>query len=377
MDQYRSYIWVIKENTKPNSFNVKDRWKFLDHMEDGLKDLLNYYESFCTELADFEHNSSAEKGEKTISELQMELVENNPSARKQNQQLEIIEEKDSMPTTSDYSPVDRVETEPIRRKRESWSSLFRRSKANRGCKSFNSMWQSVSSSSGGIDIDDNPNELASSSTTQSKIQHELSSSSTFSNEFVPMELEEDLESEERTFQSKPSSTYVESNEEFMYCTKDLLPGPLNLDWIKKFEDDKPSYSKETGKTTKEAFPLQQKLRQVWTERDTKRKTEPTNDCLNYTGHLGSDSNSKISSYMNVNPLLTDEKSTFRGITARSNLFTNRKDTQRKVHNEEIQDYCDRISKMVNMMDESCDSNPFQDWEDTESEHSKVDSFRLT
>jgi hypothetical protein len=48
-----------------------------------------------------------------------------------------------------------------------------------------------------------------------------------------MEFEgEDSNYQEQTFESKPSSTYIDSNEEFMYCTKDILPGPLNLDLVK-------------------------------------------------------------------------------------------------------------------------------------------------
>ena len=88
-------------------------------MEDSLKDVLNFYEVFCNELADIEH-SSAEK-EKVNSEVSPEVLaahSNNSTARKANE-LEIIEEKDSVQTTSDYSPVDRVATEPNRRKRES------------------------------------------------------------------------------------------------------------------------------------------------------------------------------------------------------------------------------------------------------------------
>lgn len=204
-------------------------------MEDSLKDVLNYYESFCNELADFEQSDDGDYKDQPILERQIELIDvcNSASGRKHHQ-LEIIEEKESVPTTSDYSPVDRVETEPIRRKRESCSSLFRRSKASRGCQSYTSMIHS-SSESGTIDINDNINELVNLSSKLDTSQDEATNS--FNRNFVAMELEECLDTslssvtnyEERTFESKPSSTFIESNEEFMYSTKDLLPGPLNLE----------------------------------------------------------------------------------------------------------------------------------------------------
>lgn len=204
-------------------------------MEDSLKDVLNYYENFCNELADFEQSEDSDHKEKPLLERHIELIDvcNSASARKHHP-LEIIEEKDSVPTTSDYSPVDRVETEPIKRKRESCSSLFRRSKASRGCQSYTSMLQS-SSDSGTVDINDNINELVNSSSSLNTSQD--GSINSYNRKFVAMELEECLNTslssvtnyEERTFESKPSSTFIESNEEFMYSTKDLLPGPLNLE----------------------------------------------------------------------------------------------------------------------------------------------------
>lgn len=93
---------------------------FLDHMEDNLKDLLNYYENFCNELVDLELS----KEEQAAKEITIEMVDSNKDTGRKLNQLEIIEEKDSVPTSSDYSPVDRVETEPIYKKRESYSSLF-------------------------------------------------------------------------------------------------------------------------------------------------------------------------------------------------------------------------------------------------------------
>jgi hypothetical protein len=83
-------------------------------------------------------------------------------------------------------------------------------------------------------------------------------------------------------------------------------------------DAKGSLTRE--KENKEGSFRKYKVRPVWTERDGTFK-----DGFNYTSNLCSDSNSKISSYMNINPLLTDEKSTFRNITARSNNLTNKKE----------------------------------------------------
>lgn len=88
-------------------------------MEDNLKDLLNYYENFCNELVDLELSK-----EESPNEITIEMVDTNKDTARKLHQLEIIEEKDSVPTSSDYSPVDRVETEPIYKKRESYSSLF-------------------------------------------------------------------------------------------------------------------------------------------------------------------------------------------------------------------------------------------------------------
>jgi hypothetical protein len=88
-------------------------------MEDSLKDVLNFYEVFCNELADIEHSS--DEKEKINPEVSAEVLaanSNNSTARKA-KELEIIEEKDSAQTTSDYSPVDRIATEPNKRKRES------------------------------------------------------------------------------------------------------------------------------------------------------------------------------------------------------------------------------------------------------------------
>ena len=171
--------------------------------------------------------------------------------KKPSSQLEIIEEKESMPTTSEYSPVDRVETEPIRRKRESCSSLFRRSKAERGCKSNTSV-NVTSTDSENIDISDNPNDLQSSSScskpmSANEIQLYSDSADSYDDKFVAIELEEGLEEDEEeepedsfssshliqepTYESKVSSTFIDSNEEFLYETKDLLPGPLKLELV--------------------------------------------------------------------------------------------------------------------------------------------------
>ena len=111
---------------------VKQRWAFLDNMECNLKDVLNYYENFCNQLADFENEFGSDKENTPPHNFKepSEFIENMTNKKVLNQ-LEIIEEKESIPTTSEYSPMDRVETEPIRCKRESCSSLFRRSKAAR------------------------------------------------------------------------------------------------------------------------------------------------------------------------------------------------------------------------------------------------------
>lgn len=134
MDQYNSFIKLNFENKfqtprnrkfsqmKYNDYEamliqqdqfVKGRWWFLDQMEDSLKDVLNYYESFCNQLADFEQILSSNKDmwapEISIEEIDNFNDRNTPA-------LEIIEEKESVPTsTSNYSPVDRIETEPIQK----------------------------------------------------------------------------------------------------------------------------------------------------------------------------------------------------------------------------------------------------------------------
>ena len=91
---------------------VKGRWTFLDQMEDSLKDVLNYYESFWNQLADFEQVLNSNK-DMWVPEISIEEIEN---SNNNTPALEIIEEKDSVPTsTSNYSPVDRVETEPTKK----------------------------------------------------------------------------------------------------------------------------------------------------------------------------------------------------------------------------------------------------------------------
>jgi hypothetical protein len=116
------------------------------------------------------------------------------------------------------------------------------------------------------------------------------------------------------------STYIDSNEEFIYSTKDLLPGPLKLECVKKFGDSKATFERTAANEIKEGSFRINKLKQIWTERDAK-----CTDKFNQTNYLGSDSNSKISSYINVNPLLSDEKSTFRNVTNRSHNLTKIKD----------------------------------------------------
>lgn len=110
----------------------------------------------------------------------------------------------------------------------------------------------------------------------------------------------------------------------------------------------------------DVFPINLKLKKVQTERNGLKVKELASERFNYTSNPYSDSNSKISSFMDVNPLLTDEKSTFRNITARSNNAPTKIDVHSKVNNDEIQEYCDRISKMVNLMESSIDSNPFNE-----------------
>lgn len=286
-----------------------------------------------------------------------------------------------MPTTSEYSPVDRVETEPIRRKRESCSSLFRRSKAERGCKSNTSVNQ-TSTDSDNIDISDNPNDLRSSSScskpmSANEIQLYSDSMDSYDDKFVAIELEEGLEESEEeepdesfasthlvqepTFESKASSTYIDSNEEFLYETKDLLPGPLKLELVhNQPENTKATFRRGQVKPTVE----------FCTARDTKHttlydatntpniKTELIIDGYS-TSRIDCETNSKASSYMNINPLLTDEKSTFRNITAQSNGLTNRGKPQPSFRNN-VQDYCDRTSKIVHLMNSSSESDPFED-----------------
>lgn len=151
--------------------------------------MLNYYESFCNQLADFEHEISSDR-EQYVPEVNIETINLNFSSVKKNS-LEIIEERESLPTSSEYSPVDRIETEPIKKKRESCSSLFRRSKAERGCKSNTSVFRSSTDSSA-IDINDNPNDLKKSS---SKMNSEYSSDS-YSQKFLPVDLEEGIDESE-------------------------------------------------------------------------------------------------------------------------------------------------------------------------------------
>jgi hypothetical protein len=96
-------------------------------------------------------------------------------------------------------------------KRQSCSSLFRKSKIKRGCQSYTVPSYS-SSYSESVDI----NEI-SDSTPSKEIEYLEQSESSFSNNYVAMEFEEaDSNYQELTFESKPSSTYIDSNEEFMY-----------------------------------------------------------------------------------------------------------------------------------------------------------------
>ena len=221
----------------------------------------------------------------------------------------------------------------------------------------------------------------------SKKQSEcLESTVTYSHWFIPVELEEGIEvsqddesyvinSDERTFESKISSTFIESNEEFIYSTKDLIPCPLKLDWIKKFTDKKEVSNRAERKETKDTFRTNYNVKPILTERNG-NKLELATDRFNNTSNPWTDSNSKISSYIGMNPLLTDEKSTFRNITNRSNNMTNKKENQCIITNHEIQDYWDRISKMVHLMDSSVDSNPFNECDELESDKSQIENARL-
>ena len=77
----------------------------------------------------------------------------------------------------------------------------------------------------------------------------------YDDKFVAIELEEGIEEgeedEEDDFESKVSSTYIESNEEFMYSTKDLLPGPLKLELVQNYGDNKASFKRGNVKQTVE------------------------------------------------------------------------------------------------------------------------------
>jgi len=260
---------------------------FLDSMEDNLKDVLNYYEIFCNELAEFDHEMDSSEKVKVNAEISLDQIGrfSSNSAAYIAQQLEIITEKDSMPTTSEYSPIDRVVTEPNKRKRESCSSLFRRSKIIRGCHSYTSALRS-SYETDSADIIDNPNELEQSGesgkcsdSSASTSKREITCSEftdSFDHNYDATEIEEGINCsfssgsnyEEKTFESKPSSTYIDSNEEFIYSTKDLLPGPLNLDSVKKFTDPKGTVQRTEIKEKKEPnFQSTQKVLKIWTERE--------------------------------------------------------------------------------------------------------------
>lgn len=131
--------------------------------------------------------------------------------------------------------MDRIETEPVLKKRESLSSLFRSSKIDRGWKS-NTSFNHTSSESESLDIieisEPSPVEQKESESTVT-----ISESSSRHN-YIAWEIEEGVHftmtSEtiegQNTFESKPSSnTYIDSSEEFRYLDKDILPGPLNLE----------------------------------------------------------------------------------------------------------------------------------------------------
>ena len=131
--------------------------------------------------------------------------------------------------------MDRIETDPVWKKRESLSSLFRRSKISRGWKSNTSFCPS-SSESESIDI----NEITESLIEEEEEEKEVNtvSQSSTSHNYVAMEIEEGVHftmgSEtiewQDTFESKPSqTTFIDSWEEFKYSDKDILLKPLNLE----------------------------------------------------------------------------------------------------------------------------------------------------
>ena len=111
---------------------------------------------------------------------------------------------------------------------------------SRGCKSNTSCAQTSSVTSESIDVNQLPEtstEKVSELLPQKENENKPSESSS-SHNYVAMEIEEGIHMtlssetnyDQQTFESKPSATtYIDSNEEFMYETKDLLPGPLNLE----------------------------------------------------------------------------------------------------------------------------------------------------
>ena len=139
--------------------------------------------------------------------------------------------------------MDRIETEPIYKKRESLSSLFRRSKISRGCRSNTSIDPS-SPESESLDIVKINNSIETKNISQSSPTEKAvdsrtitESESSSNHNYIATEIEEGIHftmttetmEGQDTFESKPSQlTYIDSSEEFTYSDRDIPPGPLNL-----------------------------------------------------------------------------------------------------------------------------------------------------
>ncbi|CAI2364364.1 unnamed protein product [Moneuplotes crassus] len=370
MIQYQDYLLGYK-NSDPKKASVFLQGK-LAFLEFWKKD----YESFCDQIYKL---SEENKLESQYCEGDCEENDNKDKSQEHPEFEPIIEEGDSIATSSDYSPMDRIETEPVKKKRETLSSLFRRSKmSKRGCKSNTSFGPTSSSESESIDI----NQLSQSSESESSIIKEDTSESrsSASHNYVAGEIEEGihftmssgtLEGQD-TFESKPSqTTYIDSNEEFRYSDRDILPTPLNLELVKKmnkFEDKKATITRNnyvepdscrdnvTNRNLQDLsatrqFNTTKKLtqKQVWTERNI----NPLEVCT---------MTSKIGSERSGYKFLSDDNSTFRG----GNPSSNKKNATLEeikgiIQNQsnlspDLENYCDKISKMMHLMTDSDDKS---------------------
>ena len=158
--------------------------------------------------------------------------------------------------------------------------------------------------------------------------------------------------------SKTSSMFVESNEELIYSTEDLIQNVQKQSWFQKFERFSSSISRQSRLDYNSSSQVNFKIDESRDWRLSSFHNKPIS-------LANPESSSKKSSFIDINPL-SKVRSPLLSITKRiNNQVLDREDSYKSLVNPKIKNEIKRESKIVSLMDYSVDSHPNPDVDEFE------------